>query len=290
MTDQPTVSVLLPVRDGASTIGGALGSVLAQTFGDFEILVLDDGSRDGSAAVALAVGDRRIRVFEDGDRLGLPRRLNRGIDLARGRFIARMDADDLCFPERLARQVRYLEDHPETDLVGCRAVVFRDGGELVGLFPFAESHDQICARPWNGFHLAHPTWMGRASWFRRFRYREPECARSEDQELLLRSFRKSRFACLPEVLVAYRQGAFGLRRTWRGRRSFLAAQVRYFAGSHQPLAMGLAIGLAVVKGAVDLLAALPGGGRLFFARMASPISEDVRRRAEALRIEHDLRA
>jgi glycosyltransferase involved in cell wall biosynthesis len=288
VSDWPTVSVLLPVRDGASTIRGAVDSVLAQTFSDFEILVLDDGSRDGSPALASSIGDPRIRVFEDGVRLGLALRLNRGIDLARGRYIARMDADDLCFPERLARQVRYLEDHPETDLVGCRAVVFRHGGDLVGLFPFAASHEQICARPWNGFHLAHPTWMGRTNWFRRYRYREPECARAEDQELLLRSFRESRFACLPEVLVAYRQGAFGLRRTWRGRRSFLAAQVRHFSSSGEPLAIISAAGAALVKAGVDLVAALPGCDRLFFKRMAEPLPEDVRRQAEALRNQYDL--
>lgn len=287
---RPTVSVVLPVRDAAATLGAALRSVLGQSFGDFEVLVMDDGSIDGSPKIASALADCRIRVVQDGVRLGLADRLNRGIDLAQGRYIARMDADDLCFPERLARQAQYLDDHPETDLVGCRAVVFRHQGDLVGLFPFAQSHEQICARPWNGFYLAHPTWMGRVSWFRHYRYREPECTRAEDQELMLRSFRQSRFACLPQVLVAYRQGAFGLRRTLRGRRSFLAAQIRHFAGTKEPLAIAMAIGVTVVKAGVDMLAALPGGERLFFARMAGSVPEEVRRQAQALRIQYDLEA
>jgi glycosyltransferase involved in cell wall biosynthesis len=290
VSDQPTVSVLLPVRDGASTLGGALKSMLAQTFSDFEIIVLDDGSRDGSPGLASAIGDPRIRVLEDGFHLGLALRLNRGIDLARGRYIARMDADDLCFPQRLARQVSFLEGHPETDLLGCRAVVFRHHGDLLGLFPFAESHEQICARPWSGFHLVHPTWIGRANWFRRYRYREPECARAEDQELLLRSFGESRFACLPDVLVAYRQADFGLRRTLRGRQSFLAAQIRHFSSGGERLALVLAIGAGLLKTGVDLVAALPGCERLFFGRMAEPLPEDVRHQADALRFRYDLEA
>lgn len=266
----PAVSVLLPVRDGGGAFARALDSVLAQTLGDFELLVLDDGSRDGTAALARGCGDARVRLVSDGRRLGLAARLNQGIDLARGRYLARMDADDLCFTSRLERQAAFLDVHPEVDLVGCRAIVFREGGEVVGLLPFDATHEAICAAPWRWLRLPHPTWMGRIEWFRRHRYREPEVRRAEDQELLLRASPKSRYACLDEVLLGYRQGPFDLGRTWTARRGLLAAQLGIFASRGQWHYAGLALGATALKVAVDLVAALPGCERAFFARMSEP--------------------
>ena len=91
----PEISVLLPVRDGARTLALAMASVLAQSFGDFELLVLDDGSVDASPDIALGFGDPRVHLLRDGVKRGLAARLNQGIDAAKGRYIARMDADDV---------------------------------------------------------------------------------------------------------------------------------------------------------------------------------------------------
>ena len=119
----PEVSVLLPVRDGARTLALAMLSVLEQSFGDFELLVLDDGSVDASSDIALRFGDPRVRLLRDGMKQGLAARLNQGIDAAAGRYIARMDADDLCFPERFARQVERLNADSSLDLVACRTLI-----------------------------------------------------------------------------------------------------------------------------------------------------------------------
>lgn len=264
----------MPVRDGAATLNAALTSLLEQTFPDFEILLLDDGSRDASMAIAGRFSDRRLRVMVDGERRGLVARLNQGINLAQGRYIARMDADDLAFPMRLEKQLAYLERHPEVDLLGCRAIVFRGKGEVVGMLPFAPDHVSLCARPWRNIPLPHPGWMGRAEWFRRYSYRSPEVRRAEDQELLLRACMDSRYACLEEVLLAYRQGSFILGKTLLARRSLLAAQLGLFLQRRQWLNAMKAVISGAAKVLVDLMAALPGGERLFFWRMngAAPVS------------------
>ncbi len=276
ISDKPSVSVLLPVRNGQAFIAGAVASILAQTYGDFELLVLDDGSSDRTGEIVEGFRDGRVRLVPDRVGRGLAIRLNQGIDLARGRFLARMDADDLSFPERLEKQVRFLESHPQVDVVSARALVFRDGDlKPIGMLPFREEHNAISARPWRGFYMPHPAWMGRAQWFRRFRYRLPEVLRAEDQELLLRALPESRYHSLPDVLLAYRQGPFNFRKTLIARRHFLASQLRLFLRRGELGHAAKALGLSGVKLMLDTVAALPGCGRAFFARMGTAVPKDV---------------
>lgn len=272
----PLLSVLLPCRNGGRTLAFAIRSVLGQTFDDFELLLLNDGSSDDSVAIARSFGDARVRILGDGIGRGLPCRLNEGVAAARGRYIARMDADDVCFPERFARQVAFLDASPEVDLVGCRAVVFRDSGEVVGLLPFASDHDSLCARPWRNIPLAHPTWMGRRTWFTAHLYRIPEVYRAEDQELLLRSYPDSRYACLDDVLLGYRQGSFQLQRTLVARRALLAAQLGFFFQRGQWCNLVRATALSSIKIVLDSLASLPGCERLFFMRMRASVATSVK--------------
>lgn len=265
---ESSITILLPVFNASRTLQKAISSIVNQSFRNWELLVLDDASTDESLRIASSIGDQRIRVVAQGQIPGLAARLNQGIDLARGKYIARMDADDIAFPERLARQVEFLESHPEIDLLGTRALVFRDDGSVVGLLPFAQSHDEICTRPWNNIPLAHPTWMGRAEWFQRHRYAMPEYRRAEDQELLLRAFRTSTFACLPDVLLAYRQGPFSARRTLAGRTSLLRAQIRHFLRRGEIGFLCRSLALYGIKSIIDLSASLPGMEKLYFMRMS----------------------
>jgi glycosyltransferase involved in cell wall biosynthesis len=257
----PEVSVLLPVRDGARTLALATLSVLEQSFRDFELLLLDDGSVDASPDIALRFGDPRVRLLRDGMKRGLAARLNQGIDAAAGRYIARMDADDVCFPDRFARQVARLNAESSLDLVACRALIFDDSGAATGLSPHRLGHEALCAQPWNGFYLVHPSWMGRADWFRRYRYQIPEVARAEDQELLLRAYPDSRFAVLDEILLGYRMGPTVLRKQLSQRRCLLAAQIGRFAQRRQwrnLLLAALATGLKLSR---DLMFATAAGRR-----------------------------
>src|SRR5690606_17474252 len=111
---RPRVSVVMPARNAADTVARAVRSVLAQTFPDFELLVVDDGSTDetADAALAAAAGDARLRILDRG-RCGLVAALNAGIDAARGRLIARLDADDEMLPRRLEAQVALLDERPD---------------------------------------------------------------------------------------------------------------------------------------------------------------------------------
>lgn len=264
----PLISVLLPVRNGHKTLAAAVRSLVSQTYTSMEVLILDDGSTDGSAEIAASFNDARLRVIRDGLHKGLAARLNEGIDLATGKYIARMDADDVAFPERFEQQVRYLGSHSEIDLLGTRAIVFRSVTDVIGLLPYRAGHEQICAMPCRGIPLPHPTWMGRADWFRRHRYRNPEVLRAEDQELLLRAAPVSRYACLEQVLLGYRQHQFALSKVLLARRQLLAAQVGLFIRRRQWSNAACTVAMGTMKMMVDLLCALPGGNRLFFSRMA----------------------
>ncbi len=123
----PAISVLLPARDAEATVERAVASVLGQTFGDFELLAIDDGSRAGTRTVfeRLAAGDARIRVLDAGGG-GLVHALNLGLSQARAPLIARMDADDESLPERFALSVRALTEHPGWAGVGTQVEIFRE--------------------------------------------------------------------------------------------------------------------------------------------------------------------
>jgi len=200
----PLLTILMPFYNAGNGFGAALDSILGQTYENWELLLCDDGSTDGSLTLARSVGDERVIAWSDGKRKGLAARLNECIDRARGEFIARMDADDVSYPERFLKQVEFLLTHPEIDLVGCQMLIFGEGGSPLGQRRLPEQHARIVARPHLGFGLAHPTWMARDAWFRRYRY-DPAALRYEDVEMLYRSYRSSRFANLPEILYGYRE-------------------------------------------------------------------------------------
>ena len=123
MTTPPLVSVVLSVHNGAADLPGAIDTILTQTFSDFELIAIDNGSTDGTAAVLDGLRDPRVRVVHQDD-MGLAAALNRGIALARGRYIARQDHDDWAKPTRLEKQVAFLEAHPDHALVGTRAEIW----------------------------------------------------------------------------------------------------------------------------------------------------------------------
>jgi len=195
----------MSVHNGAVTLRAAINSLLWQTFTDWELVIVNDASTDATSQICRQFRDCRIKVIDELQQKGLAARLNQCVEQARGKYVARMDADDIAYPKRFERQVRYLEAHPDIDLLGHGALLFTGSGEVVGLYPTAERHEEICRRPWWGFPLAHPTWMGKRSWFTQHRY-DDHLRKGQDQELLLRAWRTSRFACLPDCLLGYRVG------------------------------------------------------------------------------------
>src|SRR3989449_3075477 len=127
MAGAPKISIVMPVRNAAETLRVALESVRSQTFQDWELVVVDDGSKDDTAGIleSAARADPRIRILSQAA-FGIAEALQRGCAAARGEFVARLDADDWIPPERLLRQLEFFERHPQLGLVSCRV---RHGGE-----------------------------------------------------------------------------------------------------------------------------------------------------------------
>jgi glycosyltransferase involved in cell wall biosynthesis len=193
------ISIGMSVRNNQTTLRLAVQSIINQTYPNWELLLIDDGSSDETLRVARSFDDERIKIWSDGLSLGLPARLNQAITTSRGEYFARMDGDDISYPERLERQISYLQRHPNVDLVGSWMLVYGPEGRLLGKRPAPEDHNIICARPSAGFPLAHSTFLGRIDFFRRYMYRV-SAVRCEDQDLLLRTYRQSVFANVPEIL------------------------------------------------------------------------------------------
>ncbi|MBX3274147.1 MAG: glycosyltransferase [Sandaracinaceae bacterium] len=142
MTPRPDVSVLLPFRDAEATLAEAMASILAEREVALELVAVDDGSCDASAAIARSFGDPRVRVLS-GDGAGIARALERARTAARGRFLARMDADDRSLPGRLGAQLAALEASPRLGAVGCRVRAFPDERVGDGLRAYVEWQNSL---------------------------------------------------------------------------------------------------------------------------------------------------
>lgn len=234
----PTVSIIMSIHNGAATVEPAVRSIVNQTLADWELVLIDDGSRDDGANRVSKFGDPRIRIVRHDERKGLASRLNEAVRLARGAFIARMDADDICYPDRLRVQLDFLEANPDVDLVASKALVFRGAGEVVGVMTPPLAHEDIVARPYYGFVFPHPTWCGKAAWFHKHMYDEAMPV-TQDQELLLRTAKHSRFAAIDRILLGYRKDAINLSKSARGRLLYSRAlwrQIGKSGGKHRVIA------------------------------------------------------
>ena len=269
--DQPLVSIALSAFNAAETIGLTIASILGQTYTDWELLVLDDGSTDATARLVREIGDDRIRLISDGQNRGLAVRLNQAIDLAQGELFARIDADDIAYPDRLEKQVRFLIEHPEVDLLACAMMVFAEGGQPVGFYPTRTSHAEICAKPLSGFYFPHPTWLGRIRWFRHWRY-DPDCRKAQDQDLLLRAYSTSRFAALSEPLIGYRQERISVRKSFLGRFYFSRAIVKVARGELGSVSVLPHVALQIAKGVADAIAITTGLERRLLRHRAQPFA------------------
>lgn len=202
----PAVSVVLSVRNGGSDLPQALGAILNQSFTDFEVIAIDNGSTDETGSYLDSISDPRVRVFHQAD-AGLAAALNRGLSLARGRYIARQDHDDLADPSRIAKQVEFLDAHPDHALVGTRAAIW------IGDKPSGRFHDHPTEDEILRFELlfnnpfVHSSVMMRKSALDQVGVYTTDPARQppEDYELWSRISRHYRVANLAERLTVYRE-------------------------------------------------------------------------------------
>jgi len=264
------ISVAMPVRNGAPTIAAAVRSVLHQSVEDWELLVIDDGSTDGTMDEVRRIGDPRIKLVRDGQARGLPIRLNEALSLAQGDFFARMDADDVSYPRRLEQQLAYLASHPNVDLVGGGLLVFGRDGAVIGTRTGPEHHEAIVRRPHAGFAMAHPAFFGRTNWFRSWRF-DPASGGACDQDLLLRAHENSRFANLTGIVLGYREPSVVLQKVAAYRIKFARSLARYYQLRH-PYRLSAGMSLIAAKMVVDTVAVSTGAQHRLLRHRARPVA------------------
>jgi glycosyltransferase involved in cell wall biosynthesis len=198
----PRVSVLLPVYNVESYIQETLGSLLRQTFQDFEIVVIDDRSTDQTAERVSALNDPRIRLYTNQVNLGRAGSDNHGMTLVRGELVAKMDGDDLCHPERLARQVAFLDAHPDVDVVGSWVQCF-GAGQMLFEYP-ARPADTRAGMVFN-MTIGNPSVTLRMGRWQELGLRyDGQLRQTEDYDFFGRYLHQLTIANLPEALVNYR--------------------------------------------------------------------------------------
>lgn len=200
--DHPIVSIGMPVFNAAKHLRVAIDSVLNQSFSNFEFILTDDGSTDGSLEIIKSYSDKRIVLIQHEANKGIGYSLNEQIQVSRGTYFARMDADDLMFPDRLEKQFNFLESHPSIDLVGAQAIVIDQENKIMGLRKpkIVASINEIL----EGGCFIHPTVMGKTNWFQQHLY-HPDFSGTEDHELFLRTYPLSSFYNLDFPVLFYRE-------------------------------------------------------------------------------------
>lgn len=196
----PKVSVLMSVFNGAPYLREAIASILNQTLGDYEFLIINDASTDGTQDILKQYNDPRIKIVLNTENLGVARSLNIGLQMASGEYIARMDADDISVPHRFATQVQFMDANPEVGI--CGAFMSKSGSQKLFVYPVSE--DQIRVALLFRTPFGHPTIMLRKNAMCGMLYNE-EIGPSQDYELWTRLLRKTKPANIPEVLVLYRE-------------------------------------------------------------------------------------
>jgi len=202
----------MPVYNAERYVADATESILAQTHRDFEFIIINDGSTDDSLRILkkYAAADSRVRLLSRSN-TGIVEALNEGLSLARGQFIARMDADDLCRRDRFELQLALMEQDPELVVLGSCALAIDPEGDALGHAPVPLSHDEIEARHLRGMSsIYHPAVMMRGEVLRKLGgYRSGTCP-CEDFDLWLRMGEIGKLANMPEPLFVWRRTLSGI--------------------------------------------------------------------------------
>lgn len=198
------ISIILPSYNSEKFLSESIKSVLGQTLKDFELIIIDDGSKDKSLKIAegFAKKDNRIKLLKNKNNLGLQKTLNLGLKYSKGKYIARMDADDIMDRSRLEKQFNYLEKNKEIFLVGSSAKVIDESGIKIGIFKKFNNFKKIKNKMVDSNTMIHPSVMFRNNFG--FFYRE-KFKSSEDYDLFLRMISSGKkITNLPEELISYR--------------------------------------------------------------------------------------
>jgi len=196
----PLVTVGVPFFNAERWLADGIKSVFAQRFSDWELILMDDGSMDGGLQFARSICDSRVRVYSDGRNLKVTARRNEIVQLARGTYFAWLDADDMMHPERLRKQVEFLESNPSVDVVSTGMFILDRSGRVVAKRLVWAGTRPTCKASESPF--VQGTAMGRTEWFRQ-NPQDPGLERVADMELWLRTAPYTRFAKLDHLLTFY---------------------------------------------------------------------------------------
>ena len=207
--DPPLISVVMPVYNAGEYVQRSVDSILSQTMRDYEFIILDDSSSDSSGSIIGGFSDPRIRYVQNERNIGVARTLNKGLSIARGRYIARMDADDFSQPDRFARQFTYLENHQDIDILG--SWVWRFDEKKKFLLRFPTGSDTVNAYMLFGNPLAHPTVMMRREVLRKAALQyDPDCRAAQDFDLWSRCQECCSMDNIPAPLLGWRHNHSGV--------------------------------------------------------------------------------
>ncbi len=201
-----TLSILLSVHNGKRYVREAIQSILTQTYRDFEFLIVDDGSTDGSSEILdeMAKTDARVRIIKNETNLGLTKSLNRALRQAQGIYVARMDGDDVARPERLKKQIAFLEAHQEIAMIGTAYEWIDENGNVIGQKKVAIDPDELHRMLIRTNPFLHGSIMIRKEILDRAGGYDERYNKAQDYDLWLRLSKTCKFANLPEVLMQKR--------------------------------------------------------------------------------------
>jgi glycosyltransferase involved in cell wall biosynthesis len=205
----PKVSVVMSVYNDESYIREAVESILNQTFKDFEFIIINDGSTDRTRDILLLYTDKRIRLFDQENR-GLTKSLNRGLSLAKGSYIARMDGNDISEPERFAEEVRLLEQNEKIGLVGTYAYRMDEQSQIVSLYTYKTTTEEIREDLWVDCSFCHSSVMFRKICAEEVGMYREKVGPSEDYDLWFRIAERFDVANLPMPLHKFRINSLGV--------------------------------------------------------------------------------
>ena len=200
--DRYDISIILPVYNGEQYITAAIKSVLEQSYPNFKLIVIDDGSTDNTLDIIRSFSDERICCVQNQRNLGLIKSLNKGLELADGKYIARMDADDIMHKDRLMLQYQFMEAHKEIDICGGFITMF-DKSKKFGLVTHGCSNSRIRAELLFNSPIFHPTYFCKTEILKKFRYNE-HYKYCEDYELLSRLLKNHLAHNISSSILYYR--------------------------------------------------------------------------------------
>lgn len=206
---QPFISVILPVFNAESYIFDSINSILSQTYKDFELIIINDGSTDSSESIIQSFNDERIKYYRNDKNRGLIYTLNRGLTLANGEYIARMDADDICTPTRFEVQLSFLQDHVDIGVVGAEATIFQGQYKdypqnKCGYFHKPKTDEEIKAKLFVDNPIIHPTVLMRKEVLEKTNGYNRNFYQVEDLALWIDLSQYTKFYNISRPLINYR--------------------------------------------------------------------------------------